>query len=367
MHLLSSALKYFGSEEQSSVDESEISVQANDYQGMCMFLPTHCTVMINFFSAEVSNQDNKKTFLPNSALTSENPTTSAARHSSSTGPFPSEGSEKPPFGCGCGKCTFFSFIERGCPTPIPSVSSFPYLDLSGLTYEQQQELRGRLRFESQQIMMQFQKLVSATIKSFIRQKVSVDELVSHVMSLGAFEPTINKTEVPLFQYCSEGLEAADSIPKVFLALKDCLSFFNYHIIEHIIQLGTEEDKTKLQKYKQDFNQYAKRRITECMPEFGPISDADHADIIVKVDLWYETCTVAQIERLRCKLGEVLHLSSQGILRLCRVDKGCFQLMFQVPAFVQQGIFPLSREQERALATMGVIGLICGYHFLVNVF
>ena len=87
-----------------------------------------------------------------------------------TTPPPSEGTEKPPFGCGCGKCTFFSFIERDCPTPIPSASSFPYLDLSGLTHEQQQELRGRLKFESQQIMMQFQDLVSATMNSLIRQK-----------------------------------------------------------------------------------------------------------------------------------------------------------------------------------------------------
>ena len=53
--------------------------------------------------------------------------TSAARPSSSTSPPPSDQSQKPPFGCGCGKCTFFSFIERGCPTPIPSASFFPIL------------------------------------------------------------------------------------------------------------------------------------------------------------------------------------------------------------------------------------------------
>ena len=46
------------------------------------------------------------------------------------------------FGCWCGRCTLFT--ERDCRTPIPSTSSFPYL--SGLTHEQQQELRGRLRF-----------------------------------------------------------------------------------------------------------------------------------------------------------------------------------------------------------------------------
>jgi len=66
--------------------------------------------------------------------TLESTTNSTNRQSSS--PPPSGESQKPPFGCGCGKCTFFTFIERGCPNPIPTSSSFPYLDLSRLTHEQ---------------------------------------------------------------------------------------------------------------------------------------------------------------------------------------------------------------------------------------
>ena len=187
---------------------------------------------------------------------SENLTASAARQSDKTIPPSSEESQKQPFGCGCGKCTFFSFIESGCPTPIPSASSFSYLDLSRLTHEQQQELRGQLRFESQEIMMQFQKLVSATIKSFQRQCVPLDELVSHVMTLGAFDPVFKEPQVPLFCHHFKELKAADTIPKVFMVLNDYFSFFNYHIIEHIIEeLGTEEDKAELQIYKEDFKSY----------------------------------------------------------------------------------------------------------------
>ena len=277
---------------------------------------------------------------------------------------PSEGSQMPPFGCGCGKCTFFSFIERGCPTPIVSASSFPYLDLSGLTHEQQQELRGRLKFESWQMMIRFQELVSATIKSFKRQCVPLDELVSHVMTLGAFDPVFKEPQVPLFRFCFQELKAADTIPKVFMILNDYFSFYNYHVIEHIIkELGTEKDIAGLQSYKEEFNQYAKRRIFECLPEFGPVSDADHADVFVKVDLQYENYTVAEIEIFRHKLSEILRVSSQGILRLCRVEKGCFQFTFQVPSFVQREIFPLSREQERTLKAKGVMKLTSGeYQF-----
>ena len=209
--------------------------------------------------------------------------------------------------------------------------------------------------------------MSATMNSFIRQKVSQAVLVSHVMTLGAFKPVFKEPQVPLFQYCFQKLEAADSIPKVFLVLKDYFSFYNYHVIEHIIKaLGTEGDKAELQRYKEDFNQYAKRRIFECLSEFGPISDADHADIFVKVDLQYENYTVAEIEMFRHKLSDILRVSSQGVLRLCRVEKGCFQFTFQVPSFVQQEIFPLSREQENALETESIIKLTCGeYQFTDN--
>ena len=291
---------------------------------------------------------------------------SSTKHNSNTSPLPNEGSHKTPFGCGCGKCTFFNFIERGCPTPIPSASCFPYLELSGLTKEQQLELRGRLQYESQEIMIRFQELVSATIKSFKRRCVPLDELMSDVMTLGAFDPVFKQPQSPVFCHYIYELKTADTIPKVFFVLNDYFSFFNYHILEHIIKaLGTEEDKDGLRRYKEDFSQYAKRRIFECPPEFGPVSDTDHADIFVKLDSQYDKYTVEQIEGFRQKLSKTLHLSSQGILRLCRIDKGCFQLMFQVPSFVQQEIFPLSREQENGLAALGVIRLTCGeYQFLV---
>jgi len=89
------------------------------------------------------------------APTLEYTSTSPNGHSSSSTPTPSGESQKPPFGCGCGKCTFLTFIERGCPNPIPTASSFPYLDLSRLTDKEQQELLETLQFESQEIILRF--------------------------------------------------------------------------------------------------------------------------------------------------------------------------------------------------------------------
>ena len=84
---------------------------------------------------------------------------------------------------------------------------------------------------------------------------------------------------------------------------------------------------------------------------------------MKLDTHYEDYTVEEVKGFCLELSEILNVSSQGILHLCRIEKGCFQLKFQVPSFVQQEIFPLYREQERILAAKGVIKLTCGdYQF-----
>ena len=77
-------------------------------------------------------------------------------------------------------------------------------------------------------------------------------LDEHVMTLGAFDPVLKEPQVPVFCHYFKELKVADTIPKIFMVLNDYFSFFDYCIIEHIIEeLGTEQDKAELQKYKED--------------------------------------------------------------------------------------------------------------------
>ena len=216
--------------------------------------------------------------------------------------------------------------------------------------------------------MQFQKLVSATILSFEKHQIPLHKLRSHIMTLGAFSPVHEGPQKPALDNHFKDLKAANTVSEIFWVLRDNISFFNYHILEHIISVfGTEKDNENLQWYKKQFEEYAKRRMYECLPQFGPACETGYADVFVKVDKQYEMYTVTEVERLRSQLSKILHVSSQGVLRLCRVEKGCFQLTFQVPLFVQEAIFPLSNKQEVQLAEKGVIRLMCGkYQFIQKV-
>ena len=334
-------------------------------------------IALSLVSAAVPQTTKQAPFREQEDLCTTDQKDSCAHHVSSDDVFTSEGasvrlssprerdrSQRPSFGCGCGNCTFHSYIENGCPHPIPKTSSFPFVDVSGLTPEQKQVLRSRLRVESQDIMFKFQQLLSTVYESLCDRKIPVNKLITHLLSLGAFDPVSKDSQKPLLKTFFQELQNADSIEDVLWVIRDYFSFFNYRVIEHIVNgLGTAQDKVELQNYEKHFHHYSKRRIYECPPVFGPISDAHHALLDLKVDSAYEQFTVEELENFQYRLSKLFGVSPQSVLRLCRVEEGCLQLIFQMPSFVQQEIFPLSSEQEEALTAESVIRLTCGdYQF-----
>ena len=259
-------------------------------------------------------------------------------------------------------------LETGSPTPTSVTSSFPYLKVGGLTAEQQEGLSIRLCVESEDIVHKFWRLHSRVYESLREQNIPVGRLVAHLLSLHAFDPVYKDSQKPALQSFIKELRSAGSIEDVLFIIRDYMSFFNYHVIEHIVDgLGTDQDRVELQNYERDFDEYSKRRVYECPPDYGSKSDTEHVDLVVKVDSVFEEFTVKELKKFQYRLGRIFCVTPQSVLRLCRVEEGCLQLIFQVPSFVQQEIFPLSTEQESALAAEGVIRLTCGdYQFAAKV-
>ena len=259
-------------------------------------------------------------------------------------------------------------FKAASPTPATTTSSFPYLKVSGLTPEQQERLRIRLCVESEDIIHKFWHLHSRVYESLRHRNVPVGRLVAHLSLLHAFDHVYKESQKPALQSFFQELRNARSIEDVLYIIKDYFSFFNYHVIEHIVDgLGTDQDRVELQKYEKAFDEYSKRRVYECPPEYGSTSSADHVDLVVKVDSLYKEFTVKELKKFEYRLSRIFCVSPHGVLRLCRVEEGCLQLIFQVPSFVQQEIFPLFSEQESALTAEGVIRLTCGdYQFAAKV-
>ena len=234
--------------------------------------------------------------------------------------------------------------------------TFPYLDTSDLTDEQKQDLEDCLLRDTEDIIRKYSFLVTDTNKSLQKQGVNPRDLAISVLSLGLFQADEKQQHV--LSDVGKKIQNASSIQEIFLELVCYWSFFNYELLEHIIQVhGTAEDKAKLQKYLNDLKDFCQRRIFEVPPHvYGKENKGQNwAKFTVKLD--DEVQKLQDLRRVRRKIAEILDLQLSK-LYLCHITKGCVEVVFMIPQLVAQKVFPLSDGQQRSLLANHVVRNTC---------
>ena len=248
-------------------------------------------------------------------------------------------------------------------TPTKSKVTFPCLSLQCLSEEDKELLHQKLYAESEDMMYKFQRLFSLTTRSLRAREIDGKDLAGHLKCLGHLKPTFKDIgQVPLRKQLPD-LEKKESVDDAMSVINLYCSFFNYRMLEHIInELGDEKDKMNLARYKEDFARYGERHIFECPAVVGEMSEEGQANMFVTLDDSFDNCNVNHLYAFVSNLEKVLRMDNVS-LRLCRIAPGSLKLIFQLPLSVQREIFPLSCDQESSLAGLGVVHLSCGdYQF-----
>ena len=229
--------------------------------------------------------------------------------------------------------------------------SFPHIKEMVSDERAQEELEYRLRMESKDIMLEFRILQNKFFDSVEERSIPVYKLVEY-----------------LEQEVSDALQSQeiDSQPETLKEMKELIkrhsSFYDYQLIKYMIKLmGTDGDKDQLKQYEEEFTIYAKRRVCECPSSFCSAANTD-SELHVKLDSTYDDLklTLEELKHFQYRLCSLLGIS---FCRLTSIKKGCFLLTFLIPYHVQEAVFPLSVEQEKALLKLGVQQLTCGtYQF-----
>ena len=241
--------------------------------------------------------------------------------------------------------------------------TFHRLNLEELSKEEKRRLYQKLYAESEDISYKFQELFSSTTDSLRLREVSVKELGRQLECLGHLKPTFEDSGEPVFRKNLRELKKMDSVDNAMSVINNYCSFFNYRMLEHIInKLGAEQDKANLARYKEDFARYGERHVFECPAVVGQMSEEGQANMFVTLDDSFDNCNVNHLSAFVSNLAQVLNIADMT-LELCRIGPGSLKLIFQLPLSVQRSIFPLSSDQEVALAGLGVTHLSCGdYQF-----
>lgn len=242
----------------------------------------------------------------------------------------------------CKNCTMHQFFTKpGCPKRKPSIESkslFPYLDTDSLDEDTVIDLEDRLITETIEIRCKFSALTKSLIESF-KKRIPLEDIKTAVIGLVSRD---------------EEIRNAATIANIFTTLyfKEYISFFQYDIVEHLVNLyGSSDDKKEFAEYHRNLECYCKRNVFE-VPQsiFGNNSRKDRNLIAFKcTDKVLKLHDVRDIQR---KVATILGVKSSA-LRLSSIKKGCVELYFQpINASMAESIFPLSATKQSDLSKLG---------------
>ena len=252
------------------------------------------------------------------------------------------------FRCPCQRCSLDSYLENGCPKS--NTASFPYLDLKHLSEEEKEDILQQLEHDYVKMTKAFANLLTDTRESLIRRGVKVKEIADTALDLGAFKSEDNPKPL-LHEHRSE----LNSMTGIFNVLRQHSSFFNFEILGYIIErLGTDEDRHNLENYRQELDKFCKHKVFQVSPSIGQTLDAKHKRttfvVLITKDI---VSTLADVRVAKRRIATLLGLKS-STLHLHTVDDGSIILLFSVPNFVANELFPLSEETQSSLKAEGFL-------------
>ena len=130
-----------------------------------------------------------------------------------------------------------------------------------LNSQDKAELEAQLILSADRMRKKFASLLVNVVNSLKSQGINPRELATTVLALTEYDdPAIGK---PLLEREKEALMKAQSVDHTFDVLRPHMTFFNYEILEFLIEkIGSPSDKDDLQKFLHEFKGFCRRSVFE---------------------------------------------------------------------------------------------------------
>ena len=240
------------------------------------------------------------------------------------------------FKCKCGRhISIIDYLDEKCPCSAPH---FPYLNHGKLTPTEQRSLEKRLHKDTKIIITEFTNLIRSMRTMLKTQQVDPKDIISDFLSLAPSDPS----SPPILSTLDP--KNVHDICDVIIELQrnSYISFFNYHIVEYLIQTyGSHDDIAKLDKYVEHFQQFCERNVFE-VPQhiYGPApSESEMLAFKVTSQKQWMNFTSKDTLTAQSKVADELGLKSCCFLPLIDVSKGCVVLTFALPQVIMGKVKP----------------------------
>ena len=247
----------------------------------------------------------------------------------------------------CAKCSLEQYLsEEGCPH-MRKETLFPHLDTSALSEHEIMAFKMQLKRDAQGIIDCFAELISSTIKSLEERNESLDGIKDTLLSFTTFADDALLESLDITK-----IQEALSIQRLFIVLRRYISFYNYGLVEHLIEVhGSEEDHKRLADYITKFVAFCERSVFE-VPHgvFGSRNPAAGKSFVFKYT--ERVLSLLDVRKLADRIATIFGLR-RCALQLHSISAGCVELHFMISTAVADRIFPVSPSQHTALSEIGV--------------
>ena len=139
------------------------------------------------------------------------------------------------------------------------------------------DLEAKLINDAETIGEEFAHLCWKARDSFELRGITPQTLASALLDITVFkDPSASNCFVPLLKEKEETLTRAQSVHETFCVLRPHMSFFNYEILQFLIEgKGSEDDKVALATFLRNFEKFCKRHVFEV--PFTTLSNGHHFD------------------------------------------------------------------------------------------
>jgi hypothetical protein len=135
--------------------------------------------------------------------------------------------------------------------PIPN----PVVQFSELSTDEQEDLQAQLQHLKFKIHRKFLKFEAGLVNS-LHERIATADMVRTLMEHCTVYPTDSMYNVSLLQDLKQALLDAKDIKEVFIIILPFYSYFNYELLETIVDVhGSQDDREGMHQYILDFSDY----------------------------------------------------------------------------------------------------------------
>ena len=229
------------------------------------------------------------------------------------------------------------------PVPNPII-----VDPTTLSSDEQEDLEAQISDLNKKIHRKFLKLDAELFKS-LRRRITAADLVQTLMKHCMVHPTGSQHNVSVLQEFTDALKAAKSIEEVFYIINPYYSYFNYELLQTIVEVhGSPKDKEMMQQYLDDFSEYCKK--VPCVEFYGESPSSNlPKQTKLKFKLKYEMdlLKLEHIREIRRQIAKILKVRS-SVLFLHSISDGCTEITFLIPKFLMEKLVNISDEERSTL-------------------